>query len=81
MATTKTRSLVVSVTTEATASEPAFTYYADGTDVMVVWDEGRKSRRGTTAGMTTNTRPYPFQLVRWSDGTTDTVAPHVIHLA
>lgn len=54
------------------------TYYADGTDLMMVWDGGRKGRRVTAVGIA-HAKPYEFQACRYADGTVHNVAPHVLH--
>lgn len=65
------------VTVQATMFDPELTYYRDGTAVAVRWAGGEQL--GTTAGMTTDRRPYPFQVVRYQDGSTVNAAPHVVH--
>ena len=63
----------------ATMSDPELQFFADGTDVMMIWDGGRKGKRGTTIGVTDGKSPYRYQRVRFFDGTESNVAPHVLH--
>ncbi|UQA95656.1 hypothetical protein [Streptomyces halobius] len=64
-------------TAPATMFDPELTYYADGTAVVMRWEGGEKA--GTTIGMTVDRSPYQYQAVRFEDGTTSNVAPHVLH--
>lgn len=54
------------------------TYYADGADLMMVWNGGLNGRRVTAVGIA-HTKPYAFQACRYADGTVHNVAPHVLH--
>lgn len=75
-----TTALTQDVTTPATMFEPELTYYADGTDLMMVWNGGLRGRRVTAAGMTgVGIGGYAFQVVRYADGSLHNVAPHVLH--
>ncbi|MEV0778910.1 hypothetical protein [Streptomyces sp. NPDC050428] len=65
--------------TPATMFDPALTYYANGTRVVMRWNGGEKT--GITEGMTRNGGTYQYQAVRFEDGATSNVAPHVLHRA
>jgi hypothetical protein len=70
------RALEVDETTEPNQFDPALTYYADGTPVVM--RARGEVRRGVAAGRIAG-HPYDFQVVRWNGGGTDHVAPHVLH--
>jgi hypothetical protein len=70
------RALAVDETTEATRFDPVLTYYADHTPVLM--RAGGQTRHGVAAGRVA-AHPYDLQVVRWADGGTDHVAPHVLH--
>lgn len=76
--TSETRTLDRNYTTAPTMFDPALTYYADGTPVVMRWAGGEK--RGVACGMSTDKGPYQFQAVTWDDGGADLVAPHVLHV-
>jgi hypothetical protein len=63
-------------TDPATMYDPALTYYADGT--RVVMRARGQERRGVTFGRTKGGAVYGSQAVRWDDGGEDLVAPHVL---
>lgn len=71
--------LPADMTVPATMWDPALTYYADGTAVIMTWDGG--TRAGVTCGMTRGGIPYEFQAVRWADDSVSRVAPHVLRRA
>ncbi|MFD4609986.1 hypothetical protein ACFWOT_18170 [Streptomyces sp. NPDC058440] len=73
----RARPLASDVTRSATMFDPALTYYADGTDV-VMRARGTECS-GRTFGMAEGAASYAFQAVRWDDGGADFVAPHVLH--
>lgn len=60
----------------ATLFDPQLTYYADGTRVTM--RARGAERHGTTVGMAPGLT-YAFQAVRWDDGSSDLIAPHVLH--
>lgn len=60
----------------ATPFDPQLTYYADGTRVTM--RARGAERHGTTTGMAPGLT-YAFQVVRWDDGDSDLIAPHVLH--
>jgi hypothetical protein len=70
------RALEVDEVTEPNYFDPTLTFYADGTPVVM--RAGGQTRRGVAAGRITG-HLYDFQVVRWNDGGTDHVAPHVLH--
>jgi hypothetical protein len=70
------RSLHGHETEPATMFDPPLTYWADGT-ALVMRARG-EHRRGIAAGRIAG-HPYDYQVVRWADGSTDNVAPHVLH--
>ncbi|MEU1151959.1 hypothetical protein ABZ369_02860 [Streptomyces sp. NPDC005918] len=72
----RARPLASDVTRPATMFDPALTYYADGTH-LVMRARGTE-RLGHAFGMADGT-PYAFQAVRWEDGGADLIAPHVLH--
>lgn len=77
---TDIRSLTEDYTPPATIFDSSLTYYADDTPVIMRWIG--PDRAGVTVGMRASGLPntYAFQMVRWDvDGTTDAVAPHVLH--
>ncbi|OEJ29056.1 hypothetical protein AS594_36260 [Streptomyces agglomeratus] len=73
----RARPLTSDVTRPATMFDPALTYYADGTHV-VMRAQGTE-RSGHAFGLAEGAAPYCFQAVRWDDGGADLVAPHVLH--
>jgi hypothetical protein len=70
------RALGTDEVTEPSYFDPALTYHADGTPLVM--RAGGQVRRGVAAGRIAG-HPYDFQVVRWNDGGTDHVAPHVLH--
>ncbi|MEU4111093.1 MULTISPECIES: hypothetical protein [Streptomyces] len=72
----RARPLASDATRPATMFDPALTYYADGTH-LVMRARGTE-RLGHAFGMADGT-PYAFQAVRWEDGGADLIAPHVLH--
>lgn len=66
-------------TIPATMFDPELTIYADATDLMMIWDGGRKGRRVIAVGVTVEAAPYRMQTVIFADGTRANVAPHVLH--
>ncbi|MFE2268536.1 hypothetical protein ACFXB4_04800 [Streptomyces lavendulae] len=72
----RARPLSSDVTRPATMFDPALTYYADGTH-LVMRARGTE-RSGHAFGMAEGS-PYAFQAVRWDDGGADLIAPHVLH--
>jgi hypothetical protein len=71
--------LAADVTSAATMYDAPLTYFADGT--AVVMRANGTARYGVASGRVGSGLPnvYAFQVVTWSDGTTDNVAPHVLH--
>ena len=70
------RALATDETTEPTMFDPALTYYADRTPVVMRARD--QVRHGLAEGRIAG-HPYDLQLVRWEDGSPDHVAPHVLH--
>ncbi|WDN56173.1 hypothetical protein [Streptomyces clavuligerus] len=75
----RARPLESDLTRPATMFDPALTYYADGT--QVVMRARGTERSGRTFGMAEGGAPYAFQTVRWDNGSADLVAPQVLHRA
>jgi hypothetical protein len=71
--------LAEDVTVPADRWNPATTFYADGTELMMIWDGGRKSRRVVTMGMTQGAVAHEFQACRYPDGSIHNVDPRVLH--
>ncbi|MFI2906727.1 hypothetical protein ACG2OD_00435 [Streptomyces sp. PDY-4] len=75
----RARPLALDVTRSATMFDPALTYYADGTHVVM---RARGTERsGRTFGVAEGAAPYAYQAVRWDDVGADLVAPHVLRRA
>ncbi|MCL3999189.1 hypothetical protein M4438_37855, partial [Streptomyces lavenduligriseus] len=75
----RARPLASDVTRPATMFDPALTYYADGTHVVM---RARGTERsGLTFGTAEGAAPYAYQAVRWDDVGADLVAPHVLRRA
>lgn len=75
----RARPLASDVTRPATMFDPALTYYADGTHVVM---RARGTERsGRTFGVAEGAAPYAYQAVRWDDVGADLVAPHVLRRA
>ncbi|MGC0379987.1 hypothetical protein [Streptomyces sp. SAI-129] len=73
----RARPLASDLTRPATMFDPALSYYADGTHVVM---RARGTERfGHTFGMAEGAASYAYQAVRWDDGGADLVAPHVLH--
>ncbi len=76
---TPTVPLAADVKVPATMFLPELTFYADGTELMMIWDGGRKGRRVTTVGMTKGAVGQEFQACRYPDGSVHNVDPRVLH--
>ncbi|MHC3392830.1 hypothetical protein ACLQ2E_25690 [Streptomyces lavendulocolor] len=75
----RARPLASDVTRPATMFDPALTYYADGTHVVM---RARGTERsGRTFGVAEGAASYAYQAVRWDDVGADLVAPHVLRRA
>ncbi|KOT46800.1 hypothetical protein ADK41_01050 [Streptomyces caelestis] len=74
----RARPLASDVTRPATMFDPALTYYADGTHVVM---RRGTERSGRTFGVAEGAAPYAHQAVRWDDVGADLVAPHVLRRA
>jgi hypothetical protein len=81
VSTLTTVSVPETFTIPATMFDPELTIHADGTELMMIWDGGRKGRRVIASGVTVEASPYRMQTVMFTDNTTANVAPHVLHLA
>ncbi|MEU5137081.1 hypothetical protein [Streptomyces californicus] len=75
----RARPLASDVHRPATALDPALTYYADGTHVVM--RARGATRTGRTFGVAEGSASYPYQAVRWDDLGADLVAPHVLSRA
>lgn len=75
----RARPLASDVTRPSTMFDPALTYYADGTHVVM---RARGTERsGRTFGVAEGAASYAYQAVRWDDVGADLVAPHVLRRA